>query len=125
MPNGDVRAFQNAQATNDALRERVRLLRDVREQTEGIVGLQERGVQQAQEVARASREIADAVGRSEGSVGGGSIDDLMAGVIGLLVGASSAGGGGGGGGREPGFRPGAPSLRGASFARSLALGQFR
>lgn len=124
MPNGDVRTAQRVKETTAALRDQVSVLKEVREQTAGIVGFQERGVQQALEVARASREIAAAVGRNEGGGGGGGIDLLATGVIGALVAAVSSGGGGHAG-AGPGFRPGAPSLRGASFARSLALGQFR
>lgn len=124
MPNGHVSAFQRVQETNEVLRNQVGLLRQVREQTEGIVGLQERGVQQARDVARASREIAGTIGRNEGVAGGSFQDFGNLGAIGLLVAAISSGGGGHAG-AGPGFQPGAPSLRGASFARSLALGQFR
>ena len=96
-------------------------LNRVRQEAEAIVGLQERG-------ARALPAAGDpfaTVGRSEGGGGGGGFaGGSNAGVIGLLLGAIQQLGTGNQPG-PPGFQPGPPTLRGATFARSLALGQFR
>ncbi|MDH3227775.1 MAG: hypothetical protein OEM67_11910 [Thermoleophilia bacterium] len=95
-------------------------LQKVRAEAEAIVGLQERGAR-----ALPSGQAALTVSGSTGGGGGGGLDRLGdSGVIGLLLGALATGGASGGSGRER-FQPLPPSLRGATFARSLALGQFR
>ena len=96
-------------------------LQKVRAEAEAIVGLQERG---ARALPTGGSPLT--VSGSTGGGGGGGLDRLGdSGVIGLLLGALAAGGATGGGSGRERFQPLPPSLRGATFARSLALGQFR
>ena len=97
-------------------------LRQVRQEAEAIVVLQERG---ARALPAASEPLL--VGRTEGVGGGGGFGGggANAGVIGLLLGAIQQLGSGNQPG-PPGFQPAPPTLRGATFGRrTFQLGQFR
>lgn len=114
----------NARAALPIFKELRNAMRGLADETERIVRAQHTGQQQAQAQAQAEAEAA-LVGRREGGgdASGGFLDQQAAdAIIGLLVGAISSGGGGHAS-PGPGFQPGPPVLRGASFARSLALSQ--
>ena len=113
---------ENARAALPVFRELRNAMQGLAEETERIVRAQQTGLQQAQAQEQAEREAA-LVGRREGSSSGvgGILSQADAdAIIGLLVSAISAGGGGHAS-PGPGFQPGPPVLRGATFARSLAL----
>ena len=117
--------LQNAKELTAEYRAQLGLIQEALEITGQIVGLQGQGIDKVLALPEAREPLRVGGRPGEGGAGGrGGFQDFgNEGVIGLLLGALQLLGTGNQAG-PLGFQPGPPVLRGGSFARSLALGQF-